>query len=1110
MRTLRFLLELLLVSLLAACGGGDDLLDKGFAQKAASGLVRPESGVWWNPAESGRGYTIELQGNILVFYTYLFDVSGRASWYGGAAALNADGSFDAQLQEYVGGQSLTGSYKLPTVKGNVTSIHLACNTTSACTLTWAGGTIPIQRIRYGNQAVVANPPQSGLWWNPAESGRGYFLDLQGNIFAFYTYIFDSSGNATWYMSAGPLNADGSYDGKLQEYSGGQSLTGSYKAPTVKGNVSSVHWACTSPTTCTLTWAGGTVPLQRFMFGPPQSAEKLELVNLPGVTSNTITQQTGSTGATSSDMKVVSSEYLVQLKGADSTGGSIRITIPINAALLPAGAGKPMISPEYYDTTTKTWLPTGSFVVYDSAAQTLSFTVDIADASLLPVTAASPLRRTFGAGRWAFERLYHAYTWASDSGTRTVKQLTGSNFIIHYYAPGKDATHSVPANWNGSDTINVPSYIQILDDSLNQAYSQLQLLTNSKGDKLMPDIAIPQHVYVGNLGESSGVSPPGGPLSIATRNIDDIVEMRNVAAHELVHVYQGYAVNIAATGAMRFFIEATANYYAGLVNALTDAQKYQLYTDKTSDKYLNVPLDTSDDQNHYAVAFFLDWLSKNYGNTAIVGDMLQNLQSTWDARVTMDNILKLNGEPNGINGAYDKYLVYLATHPQDYDNANLKFRGKMHEYTFRKENGLISSPGRTNVFRLDSLTTFMHMSRFLVPFQSAYLSLTPPKGLDSMLVIDARGSSAGFPGFKSYTYDFSSDNNSSYQGKAPIDGPNGMVFPDHSKNLLTIPNFTAMEQYFVNSSWGLWTSHGLVLEVDYYLLIRPKVTAVQTNAVLWDSSAVGNIPPEYVKGYDVYKDAGDGTYIKINPASKGLIPPAVGSTKQMSLICTTTTDCNDSIKPTDKIVVVIEDKYGNRWPQVKESTAPISGTCMGGKTSDFDFDSTMAFRGDAFTLRTTGTGHISGPMDMLVTSRKISKYSGGYSAELVGMASGTMCIKIDTIKFDIKRNTIPCPAGINPGTNGWCSSGQGSCPVYANAISEVKIGQTDAKGSIVIGDGMITLARNSQKLYATFGYKQTCYFWDNANKAYKEIETWGGGADTFKNGASDLLVNAWSL
>ena len=224
------------------------------------------SGVWWNPAENGRGYTIEVRGNTLVFYTYLFDAAGNATWYGGANTMNLNGTVDVQLQEYAGGQSLLGSYKAPLVKGIVTNARLACSTSTTCTLTWAGGTVPIQKFQYAGSPKYANSPESGLWWDPSASGRGYFVDVQGDTFAFYAYLFDQSGRAGWHLSAGKLNPDGSYDGQLQEYGGGQSLLSTYRqAPTVKNNVGSVHWSCATTTSCQMTWPGGTVPVQRFAF-----------------------------------------------------------------------------------------------------------------------------------------------------------------------------------------------------------------------------------------------------------------------------------------------------------------------------------------------------------------------------------------------------------------------------------------------------------------------------------------------------------------------------------------------------------------------------------------------------------------------------------------------------------------------------------------------------------------------------------------------------------------------------------------------------------------------------------------------------------------------------
>ncbi|MFZ4701993.1 MAG: fibronectin type III domain-containing protein [Candidatus Methylumidiphilus sp.] len=267
MNSLKIIAITCLTGFLISCGGGDSDTSVALPHKmAATNAVIPESGVWWNPAEGGRGFSLEVQGNILSLAAYLYETDGRATWYSTGGSLNADGSFDGTMQEYTGGQSLTAPYKSAAIKGDATSVRLACSTSTSCTLTWAGGSIPIQRFLFGGTTVAANPPESGVWWNPAEGGRGYFLDVQSNIISFSAYLYDSSGNATWYSSSGTLNADGSFDGKLQEYSGGQSMKAAYKPATIKGDVSTMRLACTSSTTCTLSWAGGTVPLQRYVFG----------------------------------------------------------------------------------------------------------------------------------------------------------------------------------------------------------------------------------------------------------------------------------------------------------------------------------------------------------------------------------------------------------------------------------------------------------------------------------------------------------------------------------------------------------------------------------------------------------------------------------------------------------------------------------------------------------------------------------------------------------------------------------------------------------------------------------------------------------------------------
>lgn len=228
--------------------------------------IKPQSGWWWNPAESGRGFSIEVSNNTLFMAAYLYDSSGRAAWYISAGALSSDGSYSGQLQEYTGGQSLTGTYRSPTVLGNVSPVSLTCSTTTACTLTWLGGTVAIQRYIWDSSGAAAGAPETGWWWNAAESGRGFFLEQQGNVLFLSGYMYDNTGKDVWYISAGQRNGS-TYLNTWSEYANGQTLTGSYRAPTVaSANVGDLTLQFVDSANAQLTLPDGrTIPLTRYRF-----------------------------------------------------------------------------------------------------------------------------------------------------------------------------------------------------------------------------------------------------------------------------------------------------------------------------------------------------------------------------------------------------------------------------------------------------------------------------------------------------------------------------------------------------------------------------------------------------------------------------------------------------------------------------------------------------------------------------------------------------------------------------------------------------------------------------------------------------------------------------
>lgn len=122
-------------------------------------------------------------------------------------------------------------------------------------------------------AAHAFQPESGVWFNPAESGRGMTLEIQDNILIFSGYLYEADGDPIWYTSAGPLtytyNNQGalqsvSYSGVLDGYRNGQCLGCTYRAPSVLPSAGgSITINFRTEIEANLTWGGVTIPIERF-------------------------------------------------------------------------------------------------------------------------------------------------------------------------------------------------------------------------------------------------------------------------------------------------------------------------------------------------------------------------------------------------------------------------------------------------------------------------------------------------------------------------------------------------------------------------------------------------------------------------------------------------------------------------------------------------------------------------------------------------------------------------------------------------------------------------------------------------------------------------------
>lgn len=81
-----------------------------------------------------------------------------------------------------------------------------------------------------------------------------------------TYMYDTSGQAAWYVSLGAMTSTSLYTGTLTEFRGGQTLAGPYSAPTTSLNAGTITIQFSSQTGATLTLPNGQqVALTRYSF-----------------------------------------------------------------------------------------------------------------------------------------------------------------------------------------------------------------------------------------------------------------------------------------------------------------------------------------------------------------------------------------------------------------------------------------------------------------------------------------------------------------------------------------------------------------------------------------------------------------------------------------------------------------------------------------------------------------------------------------------------------------------------------------------------------------------------------------------------------------------------
>jgi hypothetical protein len=229
--------------------------------------VEPEVGWWWNPDEPGRGFLIDRSGAQIMVGALAYEPDGRASWYLSAGTLRCGAEFSGLLVAYGGGQTLSGRFRKATAMREAGRIGIRFLTTTQATVTLPGGRmVPLERYRLDGGGQAGFEPEPGWWWNPAEPGRGFAVEVRNGAMLLTAVLYDERGNPVWYVSHGPLVEDRVYRGRWLRLAGGMTMESGYRVPVETADAGAVAMRFADARAATLTLPDGrSLPISRFDF-----------------------------------------------------------------------------------------------------------------------------------------------------------------------------------------------------------------------------------------------------------------------------------------------------------------------------------------------------------------------------------------------------------------------------------------------------------------------------------------------------------------------------------------------------------------------------------------------------------------------------------------------------------------------------------------------------------------------------------------------------------------------------------------------------------------------------------------------------------------------------
>jgi len=117
-------------------------------------------------------------------------------------------------------------------------------------------------MTFSLSAKATPPPESGIWWNASQSGRGFVIEVQDQYFMLSAYSYDPDGEPVFDTSAGIFTDPTQFSGTVVRTTFGQCFNCPYRKP-IETPVGTMTITFTSPSTANIVFLGESIQITRF-------------------------------------------------------------------------------------------------------------------------------------------------------------------------------------------------------------------------------------------------------------------------------------------------------------------------------------------------------------------------------------------------------------------------------------------------------------------------------------------------------------------------------------------------------------------------------------------------------------------------------------------------------------------------------------------------------------------------------------------------------------------------------------------------------------------------------------------------------------------------------